>query len=130
MTDHKLIRLQIRFIKSHQDIDIDNLPTRTTQTDIRRAATSRSTIEKIKNMKGDILQKSMLDIIGDDIQRKPLMDQWYKQPKRFQVHKDNSAILLGDTETQNRWEQIAQELQELMSQNKIRDFFQMANRVT
>ena len=78
MTDHKLIRLQIRFIKSHQDIDIDNLPTRTTQTDIRIAATSSTTIEKAKIMKGDILQKSMLDIIGEDIQRKPLVDQWYK----------------------------------------------------
>ena len=78
MTDHKLIRLQIRFIKSHHDIDIDNLPTRTTQTDIRRAATSRSTIEKIKNIKGDILQKSMLDIIGEDIKKNPLVDQWYK----------------------------------------------------
>ena len=38
--------------------------------------------------------------------------------------------MLGDTEIPNRWEQIAQELHELISQNKIREFFQTANRVT
>ena len=58
------------------------------------------------------------------------MDQWYKQPKRHKGHKDNSAILLGDTELPNRWEQIARELHDLISQNKTREFFQMANRVT
>ena len=58
------------------------------------------------------------------------MDQWYIQPKRQRVHKDNSAILLGDSDIPNRWEQIARELHELISQNKTREFFQMANRVT
>ena len=78
LTDHKQIRLQIRFIKSQQDVDIDNLPTKITQADIRKAATSTKTIEKIKQMSGDILQNSMMEIIGEDIVRRPLMDQWYK----------------------------------------------------
>ena len=38
--------------------------------------------------------------------------------------------MLGDSDQSHRWEQIARELHELMSQNKIREFFQMANRVT
>ena len=58
------------------------------------------------------------------------MDQWYKQPKGQRVHKDHSAILLDDPETPNRWEQIARELHELISENKTREFFQMTNRVT
>ena len=97
LTDHKQIRLQIRFVKDRNDVDIDNLPTKITQADIRKAATSKETIEKIKKMEVNILQRSMMEIIGDDIKRKPLMDQWYKKPNGTRIQKDNSAILLGDS---------------------------------
>ena len=48
-------------------------------------------------MEVNILQRSMMEIIGDDIKRKPLIDQWYKKPNGTRIQKDNSAILLGDS---------------------------------
>ena len=48
-------------------------------------------------MEVGILQKRMMDIIGEDIKRKPLMDQWYRKPSGTRVQKDNSAILLEDS---------------------------------
>ena len=47
-------------------------------------------------MEVNILQKSMLQIIGDDIKRKPIMEQWYKKPDWARTQKDGSAILLED----------------------------------
>ena len=49
----------------------------------------------------------MMKIIGDDIQKKPLMDQWYKKPDRTRIHKENPTILLGEPNQQDKWEQIA-----------------------
>ena len=112
------------------DVDIDNLPTKVTQAEIRKAATSEKTIEKLKNIQGGILQQSMIEIIGEDIRRKPLVDQWYRKPNGAKDHKDTSAILLGEPEQPDRWEQIAQELQNLIRDNKTKEFLQMANRVT
>ena len=44
----------------------------------------------------------MMDLIGDKIKRKPLVDQWYKKPTGTKVHRDNSAILLEESETPDR----------------------------
>ena len=49
LSDHKLIRLQIRFMKTENDIDLDHMPYKITQSDIRKAATSDKAILKIKN---------------------------------------------------------------------------------
>ena len=89
------------------DVDIDNLPTKITQANIRKAATSKETIEKIKRREVNIVQQSLMDVIRDDIQKKPLMDQWYKKPNRTKIHKDNPTILLEDPYQQDKWEQIA-----------------------
>ena len=48
-------------------------------------------------MEVNILQRSMLQIIGDDIKRKPIMEKWYKKSNRARIQKDNSAILLEDS---------------------------------
>lgn len=72
----------------------------------------------------------MMDMIGDSIKRKPLVDQWYKKPNGTKAHRDNSAILLGESETPDRWEHFAMELQDLLQENKLKEFFQKANRAT
>ena len=55
MSDHKQIRLQVRFQKDLDDVNIDDLPTKITQSDIRKEATSERTIAKIRSMRGSIL---------------------------------------------------------------------------
>ena len=47
MTDHKIIRLHARFIKDDRDVDLDHMPSKVTQAEIRKAATSQKAIEKI-----------------------------------------------------------------------------------
>ena len=39
----------------------------------------------------------MMQIIGDDIKKKPIMEQWYKKPDGARTQKDGSAILLEDS---------------------------------
>ena len=55
MSDHKQIRLQVRFQKDLDDVNIDDLPTKITQADIRKEAKSERTIAKIRSMRGSIL---------------------------------------------------------------------------
>ena len=41
----------------------------------------------------EILSQSMMEIIRDDIPRRPLIDQWYKQPQH-QIRKDKDPSIL------------------------------------
>ena len=73
LSDHKMMRLQVRFIKDGSDVDLNNMPTKIKQADIRKTAKSQKTIEKVKNL-DKIITQCMMDIIRDDIPRRPLID--------------------------------------------------------
>ena len=92
LSDHKMMRLQVRFIKDHTDVDLNDMPSKITQADIRKTATSQKTINRIKDM-DEILSQSMMEIIRDDIPRRPLIDQWYNQPQH-QIRKDKYPSIL------------------------------------
>ena len=63
------------------DLDLNNMPTKIKQADIRKTATCPKTIDKMKKL-DNIISHSMMNLIRDDIPRRPLIDQWYKQPQQ------------------------------------------------
>ena len=122
MTDHKLMKVQFKFRKQEGEISLDNTPTNLTQREIRRAATSTKTIEKMLMLE-NILHHKSIDIYKEDIIRKKRVDQWYHPMKRANM-KQRDEILIGEESThRDRWRELAKQLEEMLKQNNIKQFY-------
>ena len=50
----------------------------------------------------------MMEIIKDEVERRKVIDQWYKQPSRYKRPTNEPQILMDEDGQVDKWKHIAQ----------------------
>jgi hypothetical protein len=123
-TDDALINATISFSRSPLDLDIRRMPTAIKTSDIRRAAVSQATIEKLLNPYYSISTPASA-LFKDGVRKSKRTLQWYFPRWRYYALSSSDGIF----DTQN----YEHKLQEIENANRSVEqalFFKLINQIT
>ena len=86
------------------------MPTTITQKEMRVAATSEKTIEKMKKTH-NLLKIDTKDLYWDDINKRKIIDQWYHPLKRNHGKESEDILINTQMDGEMKWRRWARELE-------------------